>query len=127
MPEEIQPPKTVAEIGIHLVYMAKAQNATNQALSEVKQTLKEMQDTSVSRTEFDKHVEDAHLTLKDHESRLQRLEEGQTIENHSLWSQLRKAIAARIVTIIVALIVAGTLLLIVKLSSPDVLGMGVFK
>jgi len=39
MPEEISPPKTIEEVGIHLVYMAKAQNATNASLRELKQTL----------------------------------------------------------------------------------------
>lgn len=109
MPEEIKPPKTIEEVGIHLVYMAVAQNATNASLKELKQTLKDMQNTQVTQTDFDEHVIWGKAVVLDHDTRLRNLEKVNELESQSTMHKVLKGLDAKIVSLIV-LIMFGTFL-----------------
>ena len=73
MPEEIQPPQTIPEIGIHLVYMSKS-------INEVQATLKEMKEGSITRKEFDERVVHCDERYDDHENRIVTIEKKLMIE-----------------------------------------------
>lgn len=88
MPEGIQPPKTIEEVGIHLVYMSKSQDDTNTSLKELKQTLKEIQTGVVPRLEFDEHVIWGQNAIKDHELRIVALENRDRIADASVWHRI---------------------------------------
>ena len=120
MPEDIQPPKTIEEVGIHLVYMAKAQNDTNASLREVKQTLKDMQSNAVSRADFDEHVIWGKDIAESHDRRIKLLEDKKTLEDASVWTSLRKRTLDVAVNAIAVAIIFGVLFFIVKTSTPDV-------
>lgn len=100
MPDDIKPPKTIAEMGIHFVYMRKAQNDTSEAIKEVAKTLKEIQTDSVGRVEFNDHVIWGENVVKDHESRISALED----DNKGTMHQVAKALDKKIVVIIVTLL-----------------------
>lgn len=103
MPEDMKPPKTIAEMGIHFVYMRKAQNDTSDAIKEVAKTLKEIQTDSVGRVEFDEHVILGQNSIKNHEDRIAALEN----ENKGVMHQVAKSLDKRVVAIIVTIILAG--------------------
>jgi len=109
MPEDIKPPKTIEEVGIHLVYMAVAQNATNASLRELKQTLKDMQQTQVPQVDFDEHVIWGKAVILDHDTRITKLERASELENSSTMHKVLKVLDAKIVSLIV-LIMFGTFL-----------------
>jgi hypothetical protein len=103
MPDDIKPPKTIAEMGIHFVYMRKAQNDTSEAIKEVAKTLKEIQTDSVGRVEFNDHVIWGENVVKDHESRISALED----DNKGTMHQVAKALDKKIVVIIVTLLLGA--------------------
>ena len=96
MPEELKPPQTISEIGIHLVYMSKA-------IISVQQTLHEMQSDSVGRIDFDEHVVWGKDIVKEHDIRITKLEEIHKLENSSTMHRVLKGLDAKIVGLIITL------------------------
>ena len=107
MPEEIKPPKTIPEIGIHLTYLAKAQNKTTEALERLQATVESMRDGFVTKTEFDDHIIWGEAAVKDADYRLKKLEKIINDENLSLMHRIGTALDKKIVGIIVALIISS--------------------
>jgi len=105
MPEELPPPKTIEEMGIHFVYLRKAQNDTANALKEVNETLKDMRDGSITRKEFDDRVAHSDGILNDHERRLKRIE----TENQSTMHKVIRQIDSKIVVLIVTVLLGSFL------------------
>lgn len=101
MPEGTKPPKTIQEVGIHLFYMAESQKDTNRSMEEIKQTLKDMQNTAVSRIDFDEHVIWGQNEVKDVKKRLLDLEEAKIAEDASVMRRVLKGLDAKIVAAIV--------------------------
>ena len=105
MPEELPPPKTIEEMGIHFVYLRKAQNDTSNAIKEVNATLKEMRDGSITRKEFDEQVIHCDGVLNDHERRLKKIE----TENQSTMHKVLRQMDSKIVVIIVTVLLGSFL------------------
>lgn len=114
MPEDIKPPKTALEQGVYIAWIFSD-------MKEVKNTLKEIKDGSVSRIEFDEHVAWGQAVVKDHDDRLKTLENKALIEKSSIWEKIKNGISDRFVSIIVIVIIAAALFFIVKFSQPETL------
>lgn len=109
MPEDIKPPKTIAEMGVHIVYMSKSINT-------MQKTLEKMVDGSVTKVDFDDHVVWGEGVAKDHEKRIKTLEDISLVERHSFAHRFYKKLDDRAMTIIITIIIAGFLYFIVKTS-----------
>lgn len=127
MPEEMPAPRTIQEVGIHLVYMAKAQNDTNASLVEMKQTLKEIKNDSVTRADFDEHViwgKDAIKSLDDRmntiDTRVKTVEDWRALENGSIWEAIKKQLFKYLIAAIAVAIGVGVLYFIVKTTNIDI-------
>ena len=121
MPEGIKPPKTIPEMGIHLVYMSRAINA-------MQKTLEEMRDGSVTRADFEEHVTWGEAQIKllatrinGIDTRVNTIEVDRKIDNSSVFKRIgNRALDIAITTVAIAIIVA-ILYVAVKTSSPGVI------
>lgn len=104
MKEDLDPPKTIEAIGVHISYMRAAQKDTNEALKSLKKTIEDMRDKTVGRIEFDEHVLWGQNSVKNHEDRIIALEN----ENKGVMHQVARTLDKKIVAIIVTLII-GTI------------------
>lgn len=112
--ENEQPPKTSEAMGVHIVYISKA-------ISEIKSTLKEIQLDAVGRVEFNEHVIWGQGVVKDHETRIQKLEDDQLLCDNSFSSKVKKALTDKAVTIIVILIIVIFLIALSKIGQNNLL------
>lgn len=120
MPDGMKPPKTIEEVGIHLVYMFKAQNDTNESLKKVETTLDSMQSTAVQRVEFDEHVLWGQTNLKELDARVKVLENDKAIDDSSIWENFKKNAVDYIVKATVVAAIVGIFYVIVKTSTIDI-------
>lgn len=112
MPEDIKPPKTIEEVGVHLTYMAKAQNTTIASLCDLNNTLRKIQLDTVSRSYLDKHVVRLEDRIGGVEKRLGVLEDVKAIEDASVLTSLKKKTINTIISAFSIAIVAGLFLMI---------------
>lgn len=111
MPEDIKPPKTIAEMGIHMVYMSKA-------ITAMQKTLEDMRDGSISRAEFDDHVVWGETIAKDHEKRISVLERSKLVEDNSLRHKVFKMLDDKLALVITILVIAMFIYMAYKLNQP---------
>lgn len=107
MPDEIKPPKTIPEIGIHLTYLAKAQNKTTEAVERLQATVESMRDGFVTKAEFDDHLLWGQAAVKDTDDRLKVLEKKVNDGDLSLMHRIGVALDNKIVAVIVVLIISS--------------------